>query len=104
LGKVKRMEIVLIVAEKEYKRLETTHQVRKDLTRDHWQQAAAPCCTRPGEGSQATGSSTLLHSPWRGLARCSEYYRAEEHDSAIWLEIPLSKAPMTYPMPHESYF
>ena len=61
------MEIVLIVAEKEYKRLETTHHVRKDLTRDHWQQhpaalalararrqqAAALCCTRPGEGSLA---------------------------------------------------
>jgi hypothetical protein len=35
------MEIVLIVAEKEYKRLETTHHVRKDLTRDHWQQHSA---------------------------------------------------------------
>ncbi|KAK2422810.1 hypothetical protein QL285_033312 [Trifolium repens] len=74
------MEIVLIVAEKEYKRLETTHHVRKDLTRDHWQQAAAPCCTRPGEGSQATGSSTLLHSPWRGLAG-----NRQQHSAALAL-------------------
>jgi hypothetical protein len=77
------MEIVLIVAEKEYKRLGTTHYVRKDFTRDHWQQAAG----------------TLLLPPWRGradnrqqhpaalaLARAhslSEYCRAEEHDSAV---------------------
>jgi hypothetical protein len=60
LGEVKGMEIVLIVAEKEYKRLETTHHVRKDLTRDHWQQAAALCCTRPGEGSLAAASIAEL--------------------------------------------
>jgi hypothetical protein len=102
------MEIVLIVAEKEYKRLGTTHYVRKDFTRDHWQQAAAgsrhpaapalararrqqaaaPCCTRPGEGSLA---ERVLQS-WR------------TRFCGFGLKFHFPKAPMTLPVSQDSYF